>query len=72
MIDSLGLLAIGWASNDITSSRWQGPYPRYFVYTFVQWEVVETHGPSFYRVCGLYPFRSAHVQLPAETKCLII
>lgn len=33
------------ALNDITSGRWQHPYPRYV--GFVQWEEVKTECPSF-------------------------
>ena len=30
------------APNDITSTRWQHPYPGYFGFIFVQWEEAET------------------------------
>ena len=35
------------AQNDITSARWQRPFPGYYGFTFVQWEEAETCYPSF-------------------------
>ncbi len=39
--------------NDVTSTRWQRPYPGYFGFTFAQWFEVETRRPSLYSVYGV-------------------
>lgn len=35
-----------WFQNEVTSTRWQCSYLRYFGFIFVQWEKVETCQPS--------------------------